>query len=105
MNLELLLTPPIAFILYIPLILILTGLGKRMAGVSNPSDQKRTLYGSGEVAPTSFTAPGYRPFFLVALFFAILHLGILVLGAGSLNLPEALFLGGIILALVALILG
>ncbi len=102
---QILLSPPIAFLLYIPLILILSGIGKRMAGNTNPSDQKRTLYGSGEVAPTSFTAPGYRPFFLVALFFAILHLGILVLGAGTLNIPEAIFLGGIILALVALILG
>jgi len=102
---EILLSPPIALLLYIPLILILSGIGKRMAGESHPSDQKRTLYGSGEVAPTSFTAPGYRPFFLVALFFAILHLGILVLGAGTLNIPEAIFLGGIILALLALILG
>lgn len=102
---NILLSPPIAFLLYIPLVLVFVVLGKRMAGDSKTSDLKRSLYGSGEAAPTSFASPGYKPFFLVALFFAILHLGILVLGSGSLNSTEGVFLGGLILALLALVLG
>jgi len=38
--------------------------------------------------PTSVGVPGYRPFFVVALFFAVLHLGVLVLGRVS--LPQSL---------------
>jgi len=102
---SILLSPPFAFLLYIPLVLVFVLVGKRMAGESKASDLKRTLYGSGEEAPTTFASPGYKPFFLVALFFAILHLGILVLGSGNLNSTEAVFLGGLILALLALVLG
>jgi hypothetical protein len=41
----------------------------------------------------------------VALFFAVLHLGVLVLGSGNLSGVEAVYLAGLGLALVALILG
>lgn len=102
---QILLSPPIAFLIYIPLVLVFVLVGKRMAGETAESDLKKSLYASGEEAPTSFASPGYKPFFLVALFFAILHLGILVVGTGSLNNTEALFLGGLILALLALVLG
>ena len=43
----------------------------------------------------SSAAPGYQPFFLIALFFAILHLGVLVLGIGSLPVPAAVYLVGL----------
>jgi NADH:ubiquinone oxidoreductase subunit 3 (subunit A) len=102
---SILLSPPIAFLLYIPLVMVFVLIGRRMVGDIPTSDLKRSLYSSGEEAPTSFASPGYKPFFLVALFFAILHLGILVLGSGNLNSTEAVFLGGLILALLALILG
>lgn len=102
---EILLSPPIAFLIYLPAVYLLVLLGKKLAGKPNVSDLKSSLYGSGEEAPTSFASPGYKPFFLVALFFAILHLGILVLGSGNLNSVEGLFLGGLMLALLALILG
>jgi hypothetical protein len=54
-------------------------------------------------------APGYRPFFVVALFFAVLHLGVLVLAVGGISSATAggtaVFLVGLMLALLALILG
>jgi len=102
---EFILTPPIAFFLYIPLVFLIVLLGQKLAGTSKTSELKSSLYGSGEEAPTHFASPGYKPFFLVALFFAILHLGILVTGSGNLNPVEAIYLGGLVLALVALILG
>jgi hypothetical protein len=49
--------------------------------------------------------PGYRPFFIIALFFAVLHLGVLMLGSSGLAPFALLYLVGLLLALLALILG
>lgn len=104
--LDFLLSPPVAFLLYIPLVGLISLFGRSLASrgiTSNP--MKTSLYGSGEEAPTAVAVPGYQPFFLIALFFAILHLGILVLGSGGLNLMTAIYLLGLVIALVALMLG
>lgn len=103
--LNILLTPPLAFLIYLPLVLAIFLVGKSMAGKEHPSAEKSSLYSSGEEAPTTAAAPGYRPFFLIAFFFAILHLGVLVVGSGSLDKSVIPFIIGLILALVALILG
>ncbi len=105
MDLDILLTPPIAFLIYVPLVLIIFGIGKVLAPDVEGSSLKRTLYGSGELAPSEMAAPGYRPFFLIAFFFAILHLGVLVLATGELNPSMIPYLVGLTLALVALLLG
>jgi len=42
---------------------------------------------------------------VVALFFAILHLGVLMLGTSDLSLITGLYLVGLMFALLALILG
>lgn len=102
---EFLLTPPIAFLIYIPLVILISLLGKALAGPVKPSPFKDSVYSSGEEAPMSAAAPGYRPFFLIAFFFAILHLGMLVLGTGTINVSILPYLLGLILALVALLLG
>lgn len=102
---DFILTPPVAFIIYLPAVYLIVLLGKKLAGKPKASELKSSLYGSGEEAPTDFASPGYKPFFLVALFFAVLHLGILVMGSGNLRPVEAVFLGGLIFALLALILG
>ena len=102
-----LLSPPLAFLIYIPLVLVIVWVGKQLAAPAeqHPSAAKDSLYGSGEQGPLLAAAPGYRPFFLVAFFFAILHLGMLVLGFGNLSLFQGIYIGGLALALVALILG
>jgi NADH:ubiquinone oxidoreductase subunit 3 (subunit A) len=109
---DLLLSPPIAFLIYLALSGLLTGLGRALADHPTQTDLKTSTYASGEAAPLDSTAvPGYRPFFVIALFFAILHLGVLMLGSGDLTLnPTAywiasIYLAGLLLALVALILG
>jgi NADH:ubiquinone oxidoreductase subunit 3 (subunit A) len=102
---DFLLVPPVAFLAYMGLALLLKLFGKYLAGRGNPSLEKSSLYGSGEAAPSLSGAPGYRPFFVIALFFAILHLGVLMLGSSSLNWISAVYLIGLILALIALILG
>jgi NADH:ubiquinone oxidoreductase subunit 3 (subunit A) len=102
---EILLSPPVAFLLYIPLVALIALAGRSMAAPGTSNLHKHTIYGSGEEANTDLAAPGYRPFFLVAFFFAILHLGMLVLGSGSLDMVSPIYLIGLLLALMALILG
>ena len=102
---DLLLSPVFAFLAYIPLVLVLVGLGRLLAGRTVASAAKTSIYGSGEAPPTFAAAPGYQPFFLIALFFAIVHLAMLVLGIGSLPVPAAVYLVGLFVALIALILG
>lgn len=103
---EILLTPPLAFLIYIPLVVAIFLVGKGLAGSeANVSPLKRSLYSSGELAPTNMAAPGYRPFFLIAFFFAILHLGVLVVASGALSVSMIPYLIGLILALIALLMG
>lgn len=102
---EILLAPPIAFLIYVGLVSLLALFGKRIAPNNPDSPLKRSTYGSGEAAPEYLSAPGYKPFFRVALFFAVVHLGVLVLGSGSLTPIEGVYLAGLAAALVALILG
>ncbi len=103
---QILLLPPIAFLAYLLLVWLLSLFGKRLAGSSaSASPLKASTYSSGEAPPTRLAAPGYRPFFVVALFFAVLHLGILVLSTGGFTPVIAIYLVGLLLALLALILG
>ncbi len=102
---KILLTPPIAFMAYTLVACVIYLIGRALAGPSQTTPLKSSTYSSGEAPPTYAAAPGYRPFFVVALFFAILHLGVLVLGSGGFTLISGLYLVGLLLALVALILG
>ena len=101
---DILFTPPLAFLIYLPLVFAIYFLGKGLAGKTNPSAEKSSLYGSGEEAATSLASPD-RPFFLIAFFFALLHLGMLVIGTGQIDAKLLVYIIGLILALVALILG
>jgi NADH:ubiquinone oxidoreductase subunit 3 (subunit A) len=102
---DILLSPPIAFMLYIPLVLVIVWFGQQLAGPDKVDANKSSLYGSGEEAPSYSAAPGYKPFFLVALFFAILHLGMLVLGLAEGSNTAVIYLVGLGIGLLALILG
>ena len=102
---NILLSPPVAFLIYLALAGILYGLGRMLAGPEQTTPLKSSTYASGEAPPTRAAAPGYRPFFVVALFFAILHLGVLVLGVGGITPIAIVYLVGLVLALLALILG
>jgi NADH:ubiquinone oxidoreductase subunit 3 (subunit A) len=102
---NILLTPPIAFLISLCLVALLSLLGKKLAGPSTYSAGKASTYSSGEEAPTHMAAPGYRQFFVVALFFAVLHLGVLVLGTGISSPVLVIYLCGLMLALLALTLG
>jgi NADH:ubiquinone oxidoreductase subunit 3 (subunit A) len=102
---QILFTPLVAFLIFLVLAVLITILGRSLAGPSKYSRIKSSTYSSGELPPTMLAAPGYRPFFVVALFFAVLHLGVLVLGSGVASPVMRIYLLGLMLALLALILG
>ncbi len=102
---EILVATPIAFLIYILLVSLLLGIGRVLAGSAHPSLAKSSPYASGEKSSRVASVPGYRPFFRVALFFAILHLGALVLATGGFTEMAGIYLLGLMFALIALILG
>lgn len=111
---EILLSPPIAFIIYIALVLVLYGFGRLLAPTAKRGSSKSGIYAGGEEAITTKAAPGYRRFFIVALFFAVLHLGALVLATAGLAgaslaigsgfwVALLIYSGGISLAMIILL--
>jgi NADH:ubiquinone oxidoreductase subunit 3 (subunit A) len=100
-----LLSPVIAFLLYVAVVSAISGLGRLFSAKGRKSQFKSATYASGEANDPVPAAPGYRQFFVVALFFAILHLGVLMIGSSDLSSVAGIYLLGLIMALIALILG
>jgi NADH:ubiquinone oxidoreductase subunit 3 (subunit A) len=99
------LSPLVAFLVYCVVVSVFSGLGKIFSAQGQKSEFKTATYASGEANDPVPAAPGYRQFFVVALFFAVLHLGVLMIGSSDLSSVTGLYLLGLILALIALILG
>jgi NADH:ubiquinone oxidoreductase subunit 3 (subunit A) len=100
-----LLSPVVAFLIYVSLVALISRLGRWFSATGRKTELKTATYASGEKSDPTPAAPGYRQFFVVALFFAVLHLGALMIGSSDLSPTAGLYLMGLILALVALILG
>lgn len=98
------LSPLVAFLAYFALVAVISGVG-RMLAPSKETEVKSSTYASGEKSSLVPAAPGYQPFFVVALFFAMLHLGVLVVASGEFTIISGAYIVGLILALFALILG
>ncbi len=102
---SILLSPVIAFLIYVGVAFLVTGIGKLFSAKGRKTEFKTATYASGEESDPIPAAPGYRQFFVVALFFAVLHLGVLMIGSSDLSSVAGVYLLGLILALIALILG
>ena len=102
---NIILSPLVAFLIYLLATFIVSGLGKLFSAAGRKTQFKTATYASGEEHDPLPAAPGYRQFFVVALFFAILHLGVLMIGSSGLSAVAVPYLLGLILALIALILG
>jgi NADH:ubiquinone oxidoreductase subunit 3 (subunit A) len=100
-----LLSPAISFLLYLALAGLIAAVGRALAGPARPTKLKSSTYASGEAPPARRAMPGYRQFFVIALFFAIIHLGALVVGSGGLASITGIYLLGLLLVLLALMLG
>lgn len=102
---SILLSPLVAFLIYAVMIAVISGLGRLFSAKGRKSEFKTATYASGEENDPMPAAPGYRQFFVIALFFAVLHLGVLIIGSSDLSGVAGVYLIGLMLALVALILG
>ncbi len=102
---NILLSPLVAFLIYFAVVALLSGLGRLFSAQGHKTEFKTATYASGEENDPVPAAPGYRQFFVIALFFAVLHLGVLMIGSSDLSPVAGVYLLGLILALVALILG
>ena len=102
---SILLSPLASFLIYFAVVSIISGLGRLFSAKGRKNEFKTATYASGEENDPVPAAPGYRQFFVVALFFAVLHLGVLMIGSSDLSSVTGIYLLGLILALVALILG
>jgi hypothetical protein len=100
-----LLAPPVAFVIYLMLVGMLSIFGRMFAARGVQSTGKYTTYAGGEESPVPGSLPGYRGFFIIALFFAVLHLGVLMLGSSNFAPIAGAYLIGLIVALLVLIVG
>lgn len=99
------LSPLVAFLIYFAVVGLTSGLGALFSARGRQTKFKTATYASGEENDPIPAAPGYRQFFVIALFFAVLHLGVLMIGSSDMSPVAGLYLLGLILALIALILG
>ncbi|HEY3310248.1 MAG TPA: hypothetical protein VGK00_01295 [Anaerolineales bacterium] len=102
---EILFAPIITFLIYLGVVAIASVLGQFFSARGRETAFKTATYASGEANDPAQAAPGYRQFFVIALFFAVLHLGVLMVGSSGLSGAAIPYLLGLILALVALVLG
>lgn len=96
---ELLLTPPVAFVVALAVIGLLAWLVKGLAISGNPSPGKGEPYACGQNVPTGRIQPGYSDFFHFAFLFTILEVVALILGTVTAN---AIWLTLVILSVVVL---
>ncbi len=105
-GIDILISPPIAFVLFLAFAYLIILLGRRMAPKMNKVGGKLTSYACGEDMPGTKIQFGYRMFFFVALFFTIMHVAALVLAtvpSGKIVLFAALYLAVIFLSIMALV--
>lgn len=105
-GIDILLSPPVAFVLFLAAAALLYLLGRRMAPKLRDVGGKLTSYACGEDMPGTKIQFGYRLFFFVALFFTIMHVAALVIAtvpSGKIVLFAILYLTVIFLSILALI--
>lgn len=102
-----LLSPPIAFFVFLGAALLLYGLGAKMAPKLKKAGGKLTTYACGEDIPGVKIQFGYRLFFFIALFFTIMHVASLVIAtvpSGKIIFFAIFYLLMIFLSIMALII-
>ncbi len=78
-GLDILLSPPVAFFVFLAAVCLLYLVGKRMAPALRGVGGKLTTYACGEDIPGVKVQFGYRLFFFIALFFTMMHVAVLVI--------------------------
>lgn len=105
-GLSFLLSPPVAFLLFLGAAALLYGLGSRLAPKLRGVGGKLTTYACGEDIPGVKVQFGFRLFFFIALFFTMMHVAALVVAtvpAGPIAYFALFYLGMIFLSIAALV--
>ena len=103
---EIFLSPPLAFLVFLAIFYIIYFLAGRLAPRLNPIGGKLKSYACGEDIPGSKVQFGYRLFFFIALFFTMMHVAALVVATlppGPIAYFGLFYLGMIFLSVAALI--
>jgi len=104
-GLEFLLSPPVAFLIFLGFAFLLFALGKRMAPKPRKVGGKLETYACGEHLPGFKIQFGYRLFFFIALFFTMMHVAALVIAtvpSGKIVFFAVIYLAMIFLSIMAL---
>jgi NADH:ubiquinone oxidoreductase subunit 3 (subunit A) len=95
-----LLLPPLALLVYIGLVCVLLGGARILGGPRRVERSAEIVYASGEKPARTHATPGYQPFFAAALFFALLHVGVLAASIGAFEPVAVIYLGGVLILLL-----
>lgn len=105
-TIDILLSPPIAFLIFLGIFYLIYWLGSLMAPKFHKTPGKVSTYVCGEDIPGTKVQFGYRLFFYVALFFTMMHVATLVVATvpkGTVALLGIFYLAMIFLSVLALI--
>jgi len=93
-----LLSPPVAFLIYVALGAVVLTLAGRRSRAGAHADV--STYASGERAGSGHGSPGYGPFYAAALFFAMAHVGVLIASTGNATPMGVVYLIGVLAVLL-----
>ena len=105
-SFEILLSPPVAFLVFLLVFASVYWAGGRMAPKVRKAGGKLTSYACGEDIPGAKIQFGYRLFFMIALFFTMMHVAALVVATlprGPIVFFGLFYLGMIFLSVLALV--
>ena len=103
---KILLSPPIAFVIFFGVGLLIYWLGRAMAPKTNMTPEKGAPYACGEDAPMPQAQMSYKLFFSLAIFFTVMHVAALVvttLPSGPIAALGIVYLVIIMLSIFALV--
>jgi NADH:ubiquinone oxidoreductase subunit 3 (subunit A) len=90
---QILLAPPVAFIVFLGFLFLLSRLFSRLAlRVNKEADGTGKSYACGEDIPDNQQQPDYSQFFQYAFFFTIVHVAVLMVTTVPMETPRALVL-------------
>ncbi|HIC93048.1 MAG TPA: hypothetical protein EYP09_02195 [Anaerolineae bacterium] len=100
---KILLSPPVAFVVFLGIGYGIYRLGGAIAAPGKPHPGKRATYACGEDIPAQRVRPSYQAFFYLAFLFTILHLAALMVATAPGGAwPAMLYLAGIGVSVYAL---
>jgi len=106
-TVDILISPPAAFLIFLVFFSVFYVLAGRISAAGKASQGKVTAYACGEDIPGFKFRFGFKMFFLVALFFTIMHVAALVVATvpgGPLNFLGIVYLTIVFLGITALVI-